>query len=297
MEIKKFNELITYNPDKKRIVLIQGSARDVNNCPGEDGKTKMLIDHIIKNTPSNVELDIIDLSIQQGKTTIQSCKGCASTAGGAMCHYKCSCFFKGDKVRPDKMYDENIYDRLESADGIMILSPIYWWSLPSQVKALFDRLVCINGTITQEEAKKLMDGELKNPDKAKELSKTPLFKSMKKNHWEGKYCAFFVHGDNGGDDYKENDTTATKEYNKEMPDSWTEHITQHNEYESNPMGYVMPFVLQMRYSGIYVPNDLISYHLHGSGDYYADGNDNVKRDGEFYDKALSTFLKLVEYAK
>ena len=136
MKVKKLEEY-----HKKRIMIIVGSARSKDNCPGEDSKTIKIVNEAIKKLSDDIEIDLVDLSIQSNKPIIQPCKGCISTAGGAHCHWYCDCYFKGNKDQPDFMSDFDIYQRLQKCDAFIVFSPINWWSVSSQVKAFFDRLV------------------------------------------------------------------------------------------------------------------------------------------------------------
>jgi multimeric flavodoxin WrbA len=72
------------------------------------------------------------------------------------CHWFCSCYAPNDDKNPDLMYEAKIYDKLEACDGFMVVSPQHWYSVSSQVKTMFDRLVCANLTITREQAWKYL---------------------------------------------------------------------------------------------------------------------------------------------
>lgn len=240
-----------------------GSARSVDNCPNENSKTKEIVEFAIRGLKDSnnqlIEFDILDLSITN-KSIILPCKGCISTAGGAHCHYPCDCYGSGDKL-----VDEDVYKRLEQADAFVVFSPIYWYSLTSQVKTLFDRLVCCNGTITHDEAVKIFGKNLKNAKETKKFAHTVEFKEMQKNHYEGKIGAFFIQGDNGADDYKEFDRTELMPYARSIPDTFKE-----LKEWFDPKMAAMPFVMQCRYSGIEVPDEFIIAHYINEGISYAD---------------------------
>jgi hypothetical protein len=138
MKIKKLKE---YN--KKKILVVLGSARSKDNCPGQDSKTSKIVTQALKDLPDDIEIDLLDLAIEPDKPIIQPCKGCISTAGGAHCNYPCNCYFKKDKVHPDFMSDFDVYKRFMKADAFIVFTPINWWSVSSQVKTMFDRLVCV----------------------------------------------------------------------------------------------------------------------------------------------------------
>jgi hypothetical protein len=51
----------------------------------------------------------------------------------------------------------DVYNLLQECDAFIIVSPIHWHSLSAQVKTLFDRLVCVNQTLTIDDAKDIID--------------------------------------------------------------------------------------------------------------------------------------------
>ena len=63
---------------KLNIVLIQGSPRYTNNCPGENSKTSKIIKHV-KDTIKDVKFEVIDLKLDPDKMIIQPCKGSRDT--------------------------------------------------------------------------------------------------------------------------------------------------------------------------------------------------------------------------
>ena len=166
--------------------------------------------------------------------------------------HNCDCYFKGDKSRhKDLMYEQDIYDKLEWCDAFVVFSPIHWHSVTSQVKAMFDRLVCCNLTITHEDALRIFGDNLKTAKATGPLSqnsKIPL-----KNHLEGKYAAFYIHGDDGANDYSNQELPDSFDKNEELDIKWT----------------IKPIVNQCRYSGIYVPDDLVeTFYFNEKKDYY-----------------------------
>lgn len=275
MKVKKLQE---YN--KKRIVIIVGSARVKDNCPGQESKTSIIVKHAIKDLPEDIEIDLIDLAVQDDVPIVQPCKGCISTAGGAHCHFPCSCYFKGDDQHPDFMSDFDVYKRLERADAFIVFSPINWWNVPTQVKAMFDRLVCASLTLTDKQAVELLgDGNIKNPAKTKKLSESKDFKKLVKNHLEGKVAAFYIQGDNGADDYKGLD----------IPESMAKYnIGKFNE----PKNAIMPIVWQCRYMGIDSPDELIEAFYMNENISYSEANDKLK-EGKL-DFAIKKARKLIE---
>jgi hypothetical protein len=80
---------------KSRILLVNGSPRSDQTCPGEMSKSFRLIE-IAKRTierERGFETELLDLSpaTSQYGRTIHPCKSCVSTAM-PLCHWPCSCY-------------------------------------------------------------------------------------------------------------------------------------------------------------------------------------------------------------
>jgi multimeric flavodoxin WrbA len=275
MKIKKLKEY-----DKKKIIIFMGSARNKNNCPDQDSKTSLIIKEAlkrIKDKKIDIDIELLDLSIEDDKPIIQPCKGCISTSGGAHCHWPCDCYIKGDKDHPDFISEFNIYEKLQKSDAFIVFSPINWWSVTTQIKALFDRLVCASLTITTEQALDIFGDDLKNSKKTKKFSETDEYKKMVKNHLEGKIAGFYVHGDNGANDYK----------GRKLPDTMNYNIGDFND----PKYAILPIVWQCRYMGIDVPDKLIESFYMNHNISYSKANDKLK-NGEL-DFAINKAEKLI----
>ena len=52
---------------------------------------------------------------------------------------------KNNKKEPDLMWKLDVYARLDMADAWVIIGPINWYAPSSNLKLMFDRLVCMNG--------------------------------------------------------------------------------------------------------------------------------------------------------
>jgi len=269
-----------------RIMIIQAGTRNKDSCPGIDAKTKVIAEALVKVTPKTVDLDVLDLSITDDpKRRIQPCKGCIGTAGGFHCQWQCSCYGpnSGGEKLPDIMHDEHVYDRLLKADGIYIMTPVHWWSVTTSLKAFFDRLVCASGTITKEDAIKLTDNDFKNPEKTKALESSGKYRHLKKNHLENKIAAFFVHGDDGANDYTY------------MPDAAPMRLEDKEYFHSDPRDAIEPIVKQLKYSGIFVPESLIFSMSRNVGHNYGDNDKTFELDKKFIKGAVDTYKKLVKY--
>jgi hypothetical protein len=83
--------------------------------------------------------------------------------------------------------------RLDLADVSAIIGPINWYGPTSNLKAMFDRLVCMSGGNPREELI-----AHRNPEQAMRLEKTAEWEELSVNHLEGRSAGFFCYGDEGG---------------------------------------------------------------------------------------------------
>jgi hypothetical protein len=270
---------------KPRVLIFQGSPRDPETCSNMESKTHKIIKYMISKWSPFVNFQVIDLAVNQNKRPIiQPCKGCISTSGGFHCHFNCSCYFKGDDVKPDLLKELDVYTKLQECDAFLIVSPIHWHALSSQIKTLFDRLVCVNETLTIDDAKKLMgDDNIKNSEITGKFARSGKYDSMLRNHLEGKVAAFYVHGDNGADDYE----------GKEYPQSYQDVLD--DGFGNNPKATVMPYVMQLKYSGIFVPDELIEAFYINEGINYNLANKNFNKEKDFFDRADHLLENLLTY--
>ena len=189
--------------------------------------------------------------------------------------HNCSCYSKGSDKSPDLMYEEDIYNKLEECSGFIVVSPIHWYSVSSQVKAMFDRLVCANQTITKEQAIQFFgEGNIKKAELTGQAELEGDYKGYLKNHLEGKLAAFFVHGDDGANDYDGN-----QPYTGDL--SW------------DVRNSVMPLVYQCRYSGINSPDDLVeAFYINKGLDYF---EANLQPNKEMFDRADSLMDRMLTH--
>jgi multimeric flavodoxin WrbA len=172
-----------------RILLVCGSARSDQTCPGEMSKTFRLV-RIAKETLDRlggVETDLLDLSrlASEYGRVIYPCKACVSTAM-PLCHWPCSCYPNHAMGQTQDWMNE-IYPRWVAAHGVMVVTPVNWYAAPSVLKLMIDRLVCADGgnpdpTSTQG----------KDPARAKELE---LQGWPYPKHLAGRAFSVVVHGD------------------------------------------------------------------------------------------------------
>lgn len=95
-----------------------GSAR-------KNGNTDIMVEHVLKGVEScGIEVELIYLS-QLYFLPCNGCEGCRNS-------FRC--------VKKDDM--QNIYDKMEQADGIVLGSPTYFYNITSITKAFIERLYC-----------------------------------------------------------------------------------------------------------------------------------------------------------
>lgn len=275
-----------------RLLLIQGSPRSKNNCPDQDSKTNFILKQAVKSLPKNIDYDILDLSISDDESLIPACKGCIGTSGGYHCHWPCTCYGPGSasKNAPDIMHDRDVYKVLEESHGFIVFTPIHWYSVSSQVKNMFDRLVCASMTLTREDAEELGIG--KDAKVSRQYAKDGRFDYLLKNHLEGRYAGFFVHGDDGANDYWK----SSGKLKRALPMAYSNKKDQINQ-ANKAKSAVDPIVAQCRYSGIYVPDDcIVGSHINKNLD-YATANDRTKKENLMVKQAKDLILKVDSYIR
>lgn len=268
---------MTGKTDRIRVFVVAGSGRRVANCPAAEGKAKFFAERIKEKMPSDWIIDVFDLGNDYVLPKIQSCNACVSTSM-ALCVWPCNCYERHSFFEPDLMWDEDVYGRIYAADAIMICAPINWYTVTSNLKLMFDRLVCANGGNPEEKLINHKDGAL-----AAKLEHSPRWKDLSVNHLEGRTAAFFVYGDEGGD---------------EFDDEGRPKIVRHKEYfdpeEEAKMGrethFYGPVIWQCRYSGIEVPEHLVREIAFGGGSKYSDNQIPHLRENK---EVLSKFDKWV----
>jgi multimeric flavodoxin WrbA len=216
-----------------------------------DSKARTLMFRMADHLPPEWEIDIEDLGNVFERAKIQSCNACVSTSM-ALCVWPCNCYQKDSVEEPDLLWDLDLYARLDLADAWAIIGPVNWYGPTSNLKLLFDRLVCMNGGNPREALI-----EHKDPELAMKLEKTPEWKQLSVNHLEGRTAAFLCYGDGGGD---------------EMDPTGRPKVLGHPEYfdpSQEPFADMRqayaPLVWQCRYGGIEVPDPLWNYLESGRG--------------------------------
>ena len=251
-----------------RVLLIAGSDRRQYNCPGVDSKARALVLRMAARMPKSFEVDVEDLGNVYGRAQIRSCNACVSTSM-ALCVWPCNCYEKESKVEPDLMWNLDMYARLDQADAWCIVGPVNWYGATSNLKLMFDRLVCMNGGNPREDLI-----EHKNPELAMKLEHTPEWEELSVNHLEGRTAAFFVYGDGGGD---EMDRTGRPNLLRHK--TWFDPARE--PFREMRDAYA-PLVWQCRYGGIEVPDALWKYCEFGKGEKYSDNQaEHLEAHGVF----------------
>ncbi|MBN3039382.1 MAG: flavodoxin family protein [Candidatus Omnitrophica bacterium] len=111
---------------KSRIILIM-KVLAILGSPRRGGNAETLLDKALEGVQSTgVSLEIEKVVLNELKfSPCQECGGCDKT---------------GRCVLKDAMQD--IYKKIDQADAVIISSPIFFGSLPAQVKAMIDRYQC-----------------------------------------------------------------------------------------------------------------------------------------------------------
>jgi multimeric flavodoxin WrbA len=175
-----------------RILLICASPRTDQTCPSEMSKTFRLTQKAEKifAEAEGFEVDLLDLSVLTAEygRVIYPCKACVSTAM-PLCHWPCSCY-PNHYLGQAQDWMQEIYPRWVAAHGIMIITPVHWYQVPSVFKLMMDRLVCADGG---------------NPDPTRTHGKNPEeAKALELNGWHyprhlaGRAFSVIVHGDTEG---------------------------------------------------------------------------------------------------
>jgi len=175
-----------------RILIVNGSSRSDQTCPGEMSKTYRLAT-IARETvekESGIAVDFLDLSrlASEYGRIIYPCKACVSTAM-PLCHWPCSCY-PNHAVGQVNDWMNDIYPLWVAAHAIMILCPVNWYQAPSSLKLMIDRLVCADGGNPDPTST-----HGKDPEAAKEIE---LKGWDYPRHLKGRLFSIIVHGDAAG---------------------------------------------------------------------------------------------------
>jgi hypothetical protein len=255
-----------------QVLVIAGSQRRLNSCPGLDSKARALMHRMLGRLPAGWQIDHEDLGNEHGKPKIQPCNACVSSSM-ALCVWPCNCYGPNSEHQPDLLWNLDLYRRLARADAWAFIGPINWYGPSTNFKLLFDRLVCMNGGNPRPD---LIDK--KNTLLAQALERSPQWQELTSNHLEGRTAAFFCYGDQGGRDFDETGRPKILQHKAWFDPAQEPFREERNAYQG--------LVWQCRYSGVEVPDELWRHADIGVGKLYADDQaDDLMREHE----ALSIF--------
>lgn len=173
------------------VLIVNGSPRSEHSCPSEMSKSWRLLE--IARTACEAEgaevatLDLSRLASEYGRH-IHPCKACFSTAA-ALCHWPCSCYPNHGLGQVQDWMAE-IYPMWVRAHGVMLVTPVHWYSPTAPMKLMMDRLVCADGGNPDPTSTQGKDAQLA---KSLELAGWPY-----PRHLAGRLYAIVVHGDSEG---------------------------------------------------------------------------------------------------
>lgn len=171
------------------LLLINGSSRSEHTCPGELSKSWRLVQlaREVLEADANISIEFLDLSrlASEYGRHIHPCKACFSTAA-ALCHWPCSCYPNHSLGQTQDWMNE-IYPMWVAAHGIMIVTPVNWYSPSSPIKLMMDRMVCADGGNT--------DPTLTHGKDAKAAKREELKGWDYPRHLKGRLFSVVVHGD------------------------------------------------------------------------------------------------------
>jgi multimeric flavodoxin WrbA len=177
---------------RSHILIINGSMRTDQSCPGEMSKSWRLatMARRVVEAERGFDVEVLDLSrlASEYGRVIYPCKSCVSTAM-PLCHWPCSCY-PNHAIGQVNDWMNEIYPLWVRAHGIMIVTPVNWYQAPSGLKAMIDRLVCADGGNPDPTSTHGKDAEAA---KALELKGWPY-----PRHLAGRLFSVIVHGDASG---------------------------------------------------------------------------------------------------
>jgi multimeric flavodoxin WrbA len=241
-----------------RVLLVAASQRRLHSCPGLDSKARALMQRMAAALPAGWQIDTEDIGNEHGKPRIQSCNACVSSSM-ALCVWPCNCYGPHSATQPDLMWNLDLYGRLARTDAWAFIGPVNWYGPSSNLKTMFDRLVCMNGGNPRPD---LIDK--KDTLKAQALERSPLWHGLSRNHLSGRTAGFFCYGDDGAN---EEDAQGRPKI-LEHPE-WFDADAHPQRGDQERLAY-QALVWQCRYSDIEVPDALWGCTNFGAGRPFAD---------------------------
>jgi multimeric flavodoxin WrbA len=98
----------------------------ISCSPRKGGNTEILVSEALAGTKeAGADIELLKMHELQ----ISPCDGCTT------CHQSGECRIKDDM--------QKVYQKLLAADGIILGSPVYFWSVSAQAKTLMDRIYAL----------------------------------------------------------------------------------------------------------------------------------------------------------
>ncbi|PIK73277.1 hypothetical protein CS379_09305, partial [Methylobacterium frigidaeris] len=72
-DLKAEAEQLPLEPRPLKVLLVAGSARRLDGCPGLDGKARALMHRMLGRLPAGWQVDHVDIGNEHGKPKIQGC--------------------------------------------------------------------------------------------------------------------------------------------------------------------------------------------------------------------------------
>lgn len=256
MTHQQLKEIAAVEQRPLKVLIVAASQRRQNSCPGLDSKARALMHRMVGSLPPGWQVDTEDLGNEHGKPKIQACNACVSTSM-ALCVWPCNCYGPKSDHQPDLLWDLHLYERLARADAWAFIAPINWYAPTTNMKLLFDRLVCMNGGNPRPDLI-----EKKSTQLAQALERSPEWQDLSKNHLEGRTAAFFCYGDQGGRDIGPDGRPRILKHKDWFQPDDEPFADERDAYQG--------LVWQCRYSGIEVPDMLWAHADIGLDRNYAD---------------------------
>lgn len=99
----------------------------ISGSPRKNGVTVAMLDEALKAAKGDgAEVELYSVSMKN----IQPCDGCWGCRAKGKCHIK------------DDM--QELYGKMLGADGIIFGTPVYFWGMTAQAKAVMDRTIALN---------------------------------------------------------------------------------------------------------------------------------------------------------
>lgn len=104
--------------------------------PNENGSTKLIVNEFKRGaTVAGHDVEIIDVA----RSNIHACTGCVH------------CGYEGSCVQSDDM--QEIKSKILSSDMLVFATPLYYYGMTAQLKAVVDRFCFFNSSLTRKHIK------------------------------------------------------------------------------------------------------------------------------------------------